>query len=61
MKAAKKRYHKKIPKFWNILNGEQAVKDSMLVGYKGRTIECDPVVYCPYIPIFPLIRQINDD
>ena len=51
MKAAKKRYHKKIPKFWNLLKNESK-----------KRIECDVgMFYCPYIPIFLLTRQINDD
>lgn len=42
MKAAKKRYHKKIPEFWNVLKGER--KED----WRERMVG---MFYCPYIPL----------
>lgn len=53
MKVAKKRYHKKIPQFWNILKGETK-EDLTRVGYKGRIINETCSIYCPYIPIYSI-------
>lgn len=59
MKAAKKRYHKKIPEFWHVLKNNQALKELVLVGYKGYITNIPNTIYCDYIPEKVILATIE--